>query len=94
MITQKHNKIAGRTRMWRGNACQVTGPTTTWEMKMDTRGTQTDLVTDRNIADCLMELKSSPEFQDLTYRVSLITRIRRVADNARSSAREATLIST
>ncbi|KAK7108617.1 hypothetical protein V1264_016318 [Littorina saxatilis] len=37
---------------------------------MDTRGTQTDLVTDRNIADCLMELKSSPEFQDLTYRLS------------------------
>ena len=46
------------------------GPPSTWNMKMDTRGTQTDVVTDRHIADCLMELKSTAEFQDLTYRVS------------------------
>lgn len=50
--------------------CPVMGPTSTWNVKMDTRGTQTDVVTDRHIADCLMELKSSAEFQDLTYRVS------------------------
>ena len=57
-------------RVLRGNESRVMGPTTTWNMKMDTRGTQTDVVTDRHIADCLMELKSSAEFQDLNYRVS------------------------
>ncbi|XP_076444701.1 uncharacterized protein LOC143282803 [Babylonia areolata] len=36
----------------------------------ETRGTQTDVVTEKNIADCLMELRSKAEFQDLTYRLS------------------------
>lgn len=45
------------------------GPNTAWDLKTNSRGTQTDLVTDRNIAECLMELKSTPEFQGLAYRV-------------------------
>ncbi|KAK7493118.1 hypothetical protein BaRGS_00015639 [Batillaria attramentaria] len=45
------------------------GPNTTWDLKTNSRGTQTDLVTDRNISECLMELKSTPEFQGLAYRI-------------------------
>lgn len=47
------------------------GPPTAASSKKSTdiRGLQTDTATDKNILDCLTELRSSVEFQELNHRV-------------------------